>query len=74
MPENEGENEEEDLAQENYSDFTIFISDSNGSSGLVIEATTMDTEVAFNNVLVTDDIKKMRSIPRFERSRSDPQL
>ena len=56
------------MGSENYCDFTIFISDKSGNKGLIIEATTMDTEIAFNNVLVTHDMKKMRSIPRFERS------
>jgi len=56
------------MASENYCDFTVFISDSTGSEGLVVEATSMDTEIAFNNVLCTDELKKMRNIPRFERS------
>jgi complement component 1 Q subcomponent-binding protein len=67
MPENEGE-QEEDMPSENYCDFTVFISDSKGKKGLVVEATSMDTEIAFNNVLSTDNINKMRDLPRFERS------
>ena len=59
MPENEGE-ENEEMPSENYCDFTVFIYDSTGNKGMVVEATTMDTEIAFNNVLCTDDIKKMR--------------
>ena len=35
---------------------------------MIVEATTMDTEIAFNNVLVCEDLAKMRQIPRFERS------
>ena len=34
----------------------------------MIEATTMDTEVSFNSVQVTDDIAKSKSVHRFERS------
>ena len=67
MPENEGD-EQDDMPSENYCDFTVFITDSSGNSGLIVEATSMDTEIAFNNVLCTDEMKKMRNIPRFERS------
>jgi len=67
MPENEGE-QEEDMPSENYCDFTVFISDGKGKKGLVVEATSMDTEIAFNNVLSTDNINKMKDLPRFERS------
>ena len=28
----------------------------------------MDTEIAFNNVLVSNNMPKLRSLPRFERS------
>ena len=52
---------------ENYCDFTIFITDSSGNRGLVVEATSMDTEINFNNVLVTDDIATQRNVHRFER-------
>ena len=45
----------------------MFISDKHGKKGLVIEATTMDTEVSFNNVMVTDDIVKEKTVHRFER-------
>lgn len=69
MPENEQQDEEDGEApSENYCDFTVFISDTKGKKGIVVEATSMDTEIAFNNVLCADDIQKMRSIPRFERS------
>lgn len=69
MPENEGEDQAEDnMPSENYCDFTVFIADKNSKKGLVVEATSMDTEIAFNNILSTDDIQKMRMIPRFERS------
>ena len=69
MPENEGDDQGEDnMPSENYCDFTVFISDTGSKKGLVVEATSMDTEIAFNNVLSTDDIQKMKMIPRFERS------
>ena len=58
--------EEEDMPSENYCDFTVFIT--KGNEGMVVEATSMDTEIAFNNVLHTDDMKKIRHLPRFERS------
>ena len=38
---------------ENYCDFSVFISDKSGKKGLVVEATSMDTEIAFNNVFGT---------------------
>ena len=66
MPEEQ--EQEENYPAENYCDFTVFIGDSSGAGGMIVEATTMDTEIAYNNVLVCDDIKKMRQIPRFERS------
>ena len=69
MPENEGDEQGEDnMPSENYCDFTVFISDTGSKKGLIVEATSMDTEIAFNNVLSTDDIQKMKMIPRFERS------
>lgn len=71
MPENEGQEEEVDMPSENYCDFTVFIYDGSGNKGLVVEATSMDTEIAFNNVLCSENMKKMRSLPRFERSLSE---
>ena len=67
MPEQEGMDEDE-MPSENYCDFTIFVTDSSGKKGMVVEATSMDTEIAFNNVLCTDDMQRIKSIPRFERS------
>ena len=47
------------MPSENYCDFTIYISDAAGKGeGMVIEATTMDTEISINNVMVTEDIQK----------------
>ena len=68
QPEEEKEPEEYEGPSENYCDFTVFITEANGKRGLVVDATTMDTEISVNNVQCTDDIKKMRQMPRFERS------
>ena len=60
MPEQqEGQEEEEDAPTENYCDFTVYIIDSTGNKGMVVEATSMDTEIAFNNVLIADDMTKV---------------
>jgi len=66
MPEQEGE--EEEAPSDNYCDFTVYIAESNGKKGLVVEATSMDTEIAFNSILSADDIARIRAMPRFERS------
>ena len=67
MPEQEGEDEQEGPS-ENYCDFTVFITEANGKKGIVVEATSMDTEIAFNTVLVTNEMPKIKSMPKFERS------
>jgi complement component 1 Q subcomponent-binding protein len=67
MPEQEGE-EEQEGPSENYCDFTVFITEANGKKGIVVEATSMDTEIAFNTVLVTDQMPKIKSMQKFERS------
>jgi hypothetical protein len=61
MPEQEGE-EENEGPSENYCDFTVFITEANGKKGIVVEATSMDTEIAFNTVLVTDQMSKIKSM------------
>ena len=71
MPEQEGEEQEYEAPSENYCDFTVFISDSNGKKGIVVEGTSMDTELAFNNVFCADDIPKVRKMQRFERSMNE---
>ena len=43
------------MPSENYCDFSIFISSSDGS-GMVVEATTMDTEISINNVQVSKNV------------------
>ena len=70
MPEQEGE-EEDEMPSENFCDFTVFIADGSGNKGIVVEATSMDTEIAFNNIVCTNDIKKARNQARFERSFSE---
>lgn len=67
MPEQEGEDEHE-APSDNYCDFTVYIDDGASKKGLVVEATSMDTEIAFNSILCADDIAKIRAMPRFERS------
>ena len=59
------------MPTENYCDFTVFISDGNRKRGMVIDATSMDTEIAFNNIMVCEDVEKMKKMPRFERSLSE---
>jgi len=61
------QNEEEQPPSENYCDFTIFISDKNGKKGIIVEATSMDTEISYNSVLVSDDVSAQKSLHRFER-------
>ena len=56
------------MPSENYCDFTVVVSDASGNKGLVVEATSMDTEIALNNILVSDDIEKLMKMQRFERS------
>ena len=72
MPEHEGPegHEDHEAPSENYCDFTVYIQDTNGNKGLVVEATSMDTEIAFNNILCADDMSKVKSMQRFERSLS----
>ena len=52
---------------ENYCDFTIIITDASGNSGLLVEATSMDTEVNFNSVMASDDIASLKKMHRFDR-------
>ena len=66
MPEQEGE--EEEGPSENYCDFTVFITEANGKNGIIVEATSMDTEIAFNTILVTDQMPKVKAMQKFERS------
>ena len=67
MPEQEGE-EDQEGPSENYCDFTVYITEANNKNGLVVEATSMDTEIAFNTILVTDQMQRIKAMPKFERS------
>jgi hypothetical protein len=42
--------------------------DTHSNKGLVVDATSMDTEIAFNTVMAADDIKASMAMQRFERS------
>lgn len=65
--EQEGEaQQDEEALSENYCDFTIFIS-SGGNRGLVVEATSMDTEINYNSVMVSEDLATHKKTHRFER-------
>lgn len=46
----------------------MYISEGNGKGGMVVDATTMDTDIQVNNVLCTPEIETLRKMPRFERS------
>ncbi len=63
----EGE-EDEDRPSENYCDFTVFITESDGKRGLVVDATSMDTSIQFNSVAVSQDIAHHKDIHRYERA------
>lgn len=52
---------------ENYCDFTVIISDLHGNTGLIVEATTMDTEVNYNSVMTTENLAEDRLTHRFDR-------
>mmetsp|Transcript_20951 Transcript_20951/g.15372 ORF Transcript_20951/g.15372 Transcript_20951/m.15372 type:complete len:117 (+) Transcript_20951:434-784(+) len=56
------------MQSENYADFTVFIENEGSNKGIIVEATSMDTEISFNNVQIVDDIASMKKIHRFERS------
>ena len=60
--------EEDNFNTENYCDFTIFVKDSQGKGGLVVDATTMDTEINYNNVFMSEDMEVEMGRNRFERA------
>lgn len=74
MPEEEQpEQEEGEEAQgetDNYCDFTVLISDLQQKKGMIVEATSIDSEVTFNNVMMSDDVAKEAELNRFERQLS----
>jgi hypothetical protein len=45
----------------------VFISDKGGKRGIVVEATSMDTEISFNSISVVEDVSAAKSLHRFER-------
>ena len=49
--------DEDNFNTENYCDFTVFIRNSGDKGGLVVDATSMDTEINFNNVFMTEDVE-----------------
>ena len=55
------------MPTENYCDFTIYVYGGD-NSGLIVEATSMDTEISFNNVQVSDNIAEMKKVNRYERN------
>lgn len=59
--------EEDNFNTENYCDFTVFIRDNEGKRGLVVDATSMDTEINFNNVFMSEDVQAEKQKNRFER-------
>lgn len=65
--ENQGEDEEGGPETENYCDFTIFITDSGDGKGLVVEGTTVDTEINYNSVQVSNDVGEVKKLHRLER-------
>lgn len=63
------EGQEEDMQQpDHYADFSVVITDASGKSGLVIECTTMDTELGINTVQQFDDVSEVKKVHRYERS------
>lgn len=54
------------MPSENYCDFTVYITDASGKGkGLVVEATSMDTEISFNSIMVTDNVEEQKKVHRF---------
>jgi len=67
MSEEEQNDEEAGPQTENYCDFTVYVTSGSDKSGMVIEATTVDTEINFNSVQMTSDVPAMRKLHRLER-------
>jgi len=53
---------------DHYADFTVMVKDGEGKGGLVIECTTMDTELGINTIQQFDDVESVASIHRYERT------
>lgn len=52
---------------ENFCDFTIVIADASGSTGMIVDATSMSTEVNYNNVMVSQNLQSDLALDRFAR-------
>jgi len=65
--EQEHEDEEGAPETENYCDFTVYVTDSSGKTGMVIEGTTVDTEINYNSVQVSQDVSEQKNLHRLER-------
>lgn len=63
----EEQHDDEQGLSENYCDFTILITDASGNKGLIVEATSMDTEINYNSVMTSDDVRENIKLHRFER-------
>lgn len=63
----EGEEEENYFGGENFCDFSVFV-EGKGESGLVFDCSTNDTEIVINNIQYGDDLEKITTQSRFERS------
>ena len=63
-----GEDEQEDGGSDNFCDFSVYVQNSPSSkSGMVIEATSMDTEISISNILVVQDFEEFKKTHKFER-------
>lgn len=68
LSEEEGQEDDEMGPEtENYCDFTIFITEAGSKNGMVVEGTTVDTEINYNSVLVSGDVSEQKSLHRLER-------
>ena len=68
QPEEQQEGEEnQQQDNDNYCDFTVIISDLQQKKGMIVEATSMDSEVTINQVQLSNDCKKDAAQHRFER-------
>lgn len=75
IPDDQLGTDEEDEAEEqgageteNYCDFTIFITEGDGKRGMLVDATSIDTEISYNSVQMCDDVPAQKQLHRFERS------
>jgi complement component 1 Q subcomponent-binding protein len=67
-PQEKQEGEEEQPAEtDNYCDFTVLISDLQQKKGMIVEATSIDSEVTFNNVMMSNDLTRDANLNRFDR-------